>query len=100
MIKVSNITRSKLLIEKLNEAGTDYAYLDDPDNRWIINAGPHRQGLGYLQIFLTDRCNVTEEYGHALFGHQDTVRNIINRSRSHITYLDESLDLTAFVSDC
>lgn len=95
MIKVSSITRSFELIDGLNEAGTDYAYLDDPDGiRWIIFAGPYRQGLGHFWVYEADRCNVTEKYGTTLYGHQDTVRTIINRANTKPVFLSEEIDLT------
>jgi hypothetical protein len=96
MIKVSNTTRSKLLIDKLNEAETDYAYIDDPGKRWIFYAGPYRKGLGHFTVYLADSItNIATEAGDALFGHQDNVRTIIYRSRTHAVVLDEPIDLSS-----
>lgn len=98
MIKVSSITRSFQLVDALNEAGTDYAYLDDPEGiRWIIFAGPYRKGLGHFWVYEADRCNVTEKYGTTLYGHQDTVRTIITRANTKPVFLDEAIDLTELV---
>ena len=93
MIKVSNNTRSRWLIDKLNEADTDYAYIDDPCNRWIIYAGPYRQGFGTFSVYFTDKNNVAVKVGDAFFGYQDTVRHIINRSATHSIILDPPVDL-------
>ena len=93
MIKVTNITRSSKLLTALNENDTQYAYMDDPHERYVFWAGLYNKGLGYLRIFFSDDNNVSIGYGDALIGHQDTIRTLINRARSHYVEFEEALDL-------
>lgn len=95
MIKISGNTRSDRIIKALNEADTNYAYLDDSNCvRWIFDAGPYRQGFGHFKVYKSNKKNLTSQYGSTLFGYQDTARTIINRSQTKLVYLDEELDLT------
>ena len=94
MIKIAGNARSSRIIEALNEADSNFAYLDDSDCvRWIFDAGPYRQGFGHFKVYRSNKTNTTTEYGSTLFGYQDTARTIINRSQSKLVRLDQPLDL-------
>jgi hypothetical protein len=75
----------------MQTAGERYGILDDPDNRWVIDTD--RRDLGTVVVYYTDECNIASSFGHCRFGHQDTIRDILDRFSTRKLDLDTSLDL-------
>lgn len=93
MLKVSDITRTYDMWDRLVEDDEEYAYIDYPCNtRYIFWAG--LVDLGYYRIYKTDPNNQAIEYSDVIIGHQDTVRALIQRANNHAVSFDAPLDLS------
>ena len=71
--------------------GERWGIIDDPDNRWIVDTG--KRYLGTVIVYKTDECNIATSVGHCRFGHQDTIRDILDRFSSREEVLETPLDL-------
>jgi hypothetical protein len=97
MIKISSITRSRDILESLDESNERFAYLDDPCNvRYIFDSD--NVDLGYFVIYKTDPNNIAVLEGHALIGYQDTARTLINRANARAALLNPTVDLSELVA--
>ena len=94
MIKITSRTRSFDILEALHDNNSTYAYLDDPERRYVFWTGLYDKGLGYFRIYVGCNNNTMLGYGDALIGHQDTGRTLINRALSKYIKFDEPIDMS------
>ena len=96
MIKLSNITRSQQIVEKLLAEGTTFGYLDDPGIKWIFDISPWSRG--FMTIYKTDCGENCYSVGEAHYGYQDTARTIVYRGNANITtFYDPPVLLSALL---
>ena len=95
MIKLSNITRSQQIVEKLLDADTVLGYIDDPGTKWVFDISPWKRG--FMTVYKTDCGEAVFSQGQAHYGYQDTTRTIINRSNSNAIFYNPPVLLASLL---
>ena len=95
MIKLSNITRSQQIVEKLLDADTVLGYISDPGIQWVFDISPRKRG--FMTVYKTDCGEAVFSQGQAHYGYQDNTRTIINRSNSNAIFYDPPVLLASLL---